>query len=85
MRVVFDPVSFSWAHPAKLGRLGPAFAFDHRPGVVEPTLGRALRWFIDTLALGGCGMAGVYVGELLDPSNVAAQPPPHRGSREAAL
>ena len=25
-------------HPAKLGRLGQAFAFDHRPGVVEPTL-----------------------------------------------
>ena len=25
-------------HPAKLGCLGQAFAFDHRPGVVEPTL-----------------------------------------------
>ena len=25
-------------HPAKLGRLGQAFAFDHRPSVVEPTL-----------------------------------------------
>ena len=25
-------------HPAKLGRLGQAFAFNHRPGVIEPTL-----------------------------------------------
>ena len=25
-------------HPAKLGRLGQAFALNHRPGVVEPTL-----------------------------------------------
>jgi hypothetical protein len=32
------------------------------------TRGRAaLRWFIDTLALAGCGMAGVYVGVWLDP------------------
>ena len=32
------------------------------------TQGRAaLRWFIDTLALAGCGMAGVYVGVWLDP------------------
>ena len=30
--------------------------------------GRAtLRWFIDTLALAGCGMAGVYVGVWLEP------------------
>jgi hypothetical protein len=37
----------------------------------EPeTRGRAaLRWFIDTLALAGCGMAGVYVGVWLDPPN----------------
>jgi hypothetical protein len=31
----------------------------------------ASRWFIDTLALAGCGMAGVYVGDWLDPSNVS--------------
>jgi hypothetical protein len=30
----------------------------------------ALRWFIDTLALAGCGMAGVYVGVWLDEPNV---------------
>jgi hypothetical protein len=36
------------------------------------TRGRAaLRWFIDTLALAGCGMAGVNVGVWLDPSNVS--------------
>ena len=35
------------------------------------TRGRAaLRWFIDTLALAGCGMAGVYVGVWLDEPNV---------------
>jgi hypothetical protein len=28
-----------------------------------------LRWFIDTLALAGAAMAGVYVGDWLDPSN----------------
>ena len=31
----------------------------------------ALRWFIDTFALAGAGMAGVYVGVWLDPSNVS--------------
>jgi hypothetical protein len=36
------------------------------------TRGRAaLRWFIDTLALAGCGMAGVYVGVWLDEPNVS--------------
>jgi hypothetical protein len=35
------------------------------------TRGRAaLRWLIDSLALGGAGMAGVYVGVWLDPPNV---------------
>lgn len=33
----------------------------------------ALRWFIDTLALAGCGMAGVYVGVWLEP-DVTPQP-----------
>ena len=31
----------------------------------------ALRWLIDSLALAGAGMAGVYVSDLLDPSNVS--------------
>ena len=36
------------------------------------TRGRAaLRWFIDTLALAGAGMAGVYVGVWLDEPNVS--------------
>jgi hypothetical protein len=34
----------------------------------------ALRWFIDSFALAGAGMAGVYVGVWLDPPNVAARP-----------
>jgi hypothetical protein len=35
------------------------------------TRGRAaLRWFIDSLALGGCGMAGIYVGVWLYEPNV---------------
>ena len=33
----------------------------------------ALRWFIDTLALAGAAMAGVYVGDWLDPSNVSGK------------
>ncbi len=43
------------------------------------TRGRAaLRWFIETLALAGCGMAGVYVGVWLDPDvqGAADWPPP---------
>ena len=36
------------------------------------TRGRAaLRWFIDSLALGGCGMAGIYVGVWLYEPNVS--------------
>ena len=31
----------------------------------------ALRWLIDTLAFAGAGMAGVYVGVWLDPSDVS--------------
>ena len=33
----------------------------------------ALRWFIDTLALAGAAMAGVYVGDRLDGSNVSGK------------
>ena len=37
------------------------------------TRGRAaLRWFIDSFALASCSMAGVYVGDWLDPPNVSA-------------
>jgi hypothetical protein len=37
------------------------------------TRGRAaLRWFIDTLAFAGAGMAGVYVGVWLDPPTTPA-------------
>ena len=32
-----------------------------------------LRWFIDTLALAGAAMAGVHVGDRLDPSNVSGK------------
>jgi hypothetical protein len=32
---------------------------------------KALRWLIDSLAFAGAGMAGVYVSNLLDPSNVS--------------
>jgi hypothetical protein len=36
------------------------------------TRGRAaLRWLIDSLALGGAGMAGVYVGVWPDPADVS--------------
>jgi hypothetical protein len=35
----------------------------------------ALRWFIDTLALAGGGMAGVYVGVWLDEPNVPSNGP----------
>jgi hypothetical protein len=43
----------------------------------EPEIrGRAaLRWFIETLAFAGAGMAGVYVGVWLDPPNGAVTLP----------
>ena len=40
------------------------------PSKPETRPRKALRWLIDSLALGGAGMAGVYVSDLLDPSNV---------------
>ena len=36
----------------------------------------ALGWFIDSLALASCSMAGVYVGVWLDPPNDEARPTP---------
>jgi hypothetical protein len=41
------------------------------PAKPETRPRRALRWLIDSLALAGAGMAGVYVGALLDPSQVS--------------
>jgi hypothetical protein len=51
---------------------GEPVSLDGRDDFSKPeTRGRAaLRWFIDTLALAGCGMAGVYVGVWLDEPNV---------------
>jgi hypothetical protein len=44
------------------------------------TRGRAaLRWFIDTLALAGGCMAGVYVGVWLDEPNVPTNRPARQG------
>jgi hypothetical protein len=34
----------------------------------------ALRWLIDSLAIAGAGMAGVYVGVVLDPSSPTPRP-----------
>jgi hypothetical protein len=41
------------------------------PAKPETPRRAALCWFIDTLALAGAGMAGVYVGAWLDPPNVS--------------
>jgi hypothetical protein len=41
----------------------------------------ALRWFIDTLALAGTAMAGVYVGDWLDPPTTPATRPPGKTGR----
>jgi hypothetical protein len=43
---------------------------DH-PSKPETRRSAALRSFVDTLALAGAAMAGVYVGDWLDPSNVS--------------
>jgi hypothetical protein len=46
----------------------------------------ALRWLIDSLALSGAGMAGVYVSDLLDPVVRLRQPDPQeRLARLAGL
>ena len=41
------------------------------PSKPETRRRAALRGFIDTLAFAGAAMAGVYVGDWLDPSNVS--------------
>jgi hypothetical protein len=41
------------------------------PSKPETRRRAALRWLIDSLAIASAGMAGVYVGVLLDPSDVS--------------
>jgi hypothetical protein len=44
------------------------------PSKPETRRHAALRWFIDTLALAGAGMAGIYVGVWLDSPNSSPIP-----------
>jgi hypothetical protein len=44
---------------------------EEHPAKQEIWQSAALRWLIDSLALAGAGMAGVYVSDLLDPPNVS--------------
>jgi len=41
------------------------------PSKPETRPRKALRWLIDSLALAGAGMTGVYVSDLLDLSNLS--------------
>jgi hypothetical protein len=43
------------------------------PSKPETRRRAALRWLIDSLAIAGAAMAGVYVGVLLDPSDVSGE------------
>ena len=45
------------------------------PSKPQTRRGTALRWFIDTLALAGAGMGGVYVDAWLDEPNVPSNRP----------
>jgi hypothetical protein len=60
------------ASPAPLAALEANDRSERSP---TPTAaGRAIvRWLIDSLAIAGAGMAGVYVGVLLDPSDVSSE------------
>jgi hypothetical protein len=51
------------------------------PSKPQTRRGAALRWFIDTLALAGGGMAGVYVGVWLDEPNVPSKRPAGKTGR----
>lgn len=42
----------------------------------------ALHWVIDTLALAGAGMAGVYVGDWLDQPNVSGDQTSRKDRRD---
>jgi hypothetical protein len=52
------------------------------PSKPETRRRAALRWFIDTLARAGAGMAGVYVGVWLDPPNVSGDQTSRIGEAE---
>jgi hypothetical protein len=47
----------------------------HYLSTAETRRSAALRWFIDTLALAGAAMAGVYVGDCLDPPTTPSARP----------
>jgi hypothetical protein len=68
-----DIETFAPSTSAALERLRP-FSHDGEEHPAKPEIWRsaALRWLIDSLALAGAGMAGVYVSDLLDPSHVSA-------------
>jgi hypothetical protein len=63
--------TFALSTSAALDELRRPVSHDGGDYPSEPETRRrsALRWFIDTLALAGAGMAGVYVGVWLDPPN----------------
>jgi hypothetical protein len=63
--------TFALPTSAALDELRRPVSHDEQERLPKPETGRstALRWFIDTLALAGAGMAGVYVGVWLNPPN----------------
>jgi hypothetical protein len=68
-----DIETFAQSTSAALDELRRPVSHDEQEHRPKPETGRsaALRWLIDTLAVAGAGMAGVYVGVWLDPSNVS--------------
>jgi hypothetical protein len=80
--------TFPLSTSAALDELG-SVSEDSEAHLEKPETRRraALRGFVDTLALAGAGMAGVYVGVWLDPPNVSGNQtsgkdetsPPQRG------
>ena len=68
--------TFALSTSAALDELRRPVSHDEQEHLPKPETGRsaALRWFIDTLALAGAGMAGVYVGVWLDPPNSNPNP-----------
>ena len=68
--------TFALSTSAALDELRRPVSHDEQEHPPKPEIGRstALRWFIDTLALAGTGMAGVYVGVWVDPPNSNPNP-----------
>jgi hypothetical protein len=68
--------TFALSTSAALDELRRPVSHDEQEHLPKPETVRsaALRWFIDTLALAGAGMAGVYVGVWLDPPNSNPNP-----------